>query len=417
MSDFRMSRRALLAMGFGGLCSLLDRSAFADLAGARDIAAVSQWRADVVLPSQLRLGRRLLAQLAGSAGANVIVSPASLAAALAMLSSAASRPLRHAIHDVLGFDRVSPPASARHMAELKAALGHFLRQANGDGPLALANMIVIDPGSQPRPRALAQLAVEGADVSVEDLRKPETILRINDWVALRTRERIRSILSEPLSHPGLVAVNALYFKDGWKTPFDPAQTKMGAFHPVGRKPVDATMMYSGNSRYRFRQGRRFIAVELPYANDDFKLVVVTTKDRPARADEFFRVAHWLGGEKFGESDGLVALPLILDMAAEVDLLRALDGMGLSPARRRPAAFRGLTAVPQILSRVVQKTMLRLDEQGTEAAAATAVTTWRSSATGGYIQMIADKPFIFALRDQRTGLVLLHGYVGNVKAGA
>jgi serpin B len=411
MTDSQLNRRALLGLGLGGLWSLIDRPAFADLIGERSAAAVPRWRADILLSSQLRLGQRLLDYLTDSSGANVMVSPASLAAVMAMLSTGASRPLQHAIHHVLGFHGTSR-MSARHIAELKAAIDHTLRQANDDSALALANMIVIDPQSRPRPQTLAKLAVEGADVSVEDLRKPETARRINDWVALRTRNLIPSILDGPFSHPGLVAVNALYFKDKWKRPFDPAQTRTEPFHLVGHKSVDASMMYSPDGRYRFRQDHRFIATELPYANDDFKLVIVTTKPRPARAHQFARVAHWLDGESFAESRGLIALPR-LSLSGDVDLLRALDAMGLVPARQRRDAFRKLAAVPQRLSRIVQKTKLKIDEEGTEAAAATAVTTVRAAAIDNYIRMVVDKPFVFALRDKRTGLVLLNGYVGTV----
>ena len=345
-----------------------------------------------------------------------MISPASLAAVLAMLSSGASRPLQHAIVDVLGFSDASHRTSTRQMSGLKAAISHILRKANGESPLALANMIIFDPASKPLPQALAKLTVEGADVSVEDLRKPETIQRINNWVSLRTRNLIPSILNDPIARPGLVALNTLYFKDKWKIPFNPAQTRTESFHLVGGKSVDAWMMYSPDGRYRFRQNAQFVAAELSYVSDDFKLVIVTTRSRPAPARRFSSVVHWLGGENFTESNGLVALPR-LDISGDVNLLGALDAMGLAPARLRHDAFRKLTAVPQKLSRVVQKTKLKIDEEGTEAAAATAVTTWRSSPMENFTKMVADKPFIFALRDKRTGLVLLNGYIGNAKMAA
>ena len=176
------------------------------------------------------------------------------------------------------------------------------------------------------------------------------------------------------------------------------------------------MMYSPDGRYRFRRDGRFIAVELSYTNDDFKLVVVTMKTHPARAHEFSRVAHWMGGGNFTERNGLITLPRFA-MSADVDLLRALGSMGLAPARLWHDAFRRLTAVSQRLSRVVQKTRLKIDEQATEAAVATAATTWRSSPMRSFTRMVVDKPFAFALRDKQTGLVLLNGYVGNVKSEA
>jgi serpin B len=295
------------------------------------------------------------------------------------------------------------------MSGLEAAVGHIVRKSSGEGPLALANMIVFDPASKPRSQALAKLSAQGADVSVEDLHKAETIKRINEWVEQRTRKLIPSMIDQPLDHPGLVALNALYFKDKWKLPFDPAQTRTEKFHLTGGKSVDAAIMYASDGRFRFRQNDRFIAAELAYASDDFKLVVATTKARPATAHEFSHVSGWLGGKGFIEQDGMVAMPRIT-MSGNVQLLDVLDAMGLAPARLRHDAFRGFTSVPQTLSRVVQKTELRIDEEGTEAAAATAATTWRSAIPSEYTKMIVDKPFVFALRDKRSGLVLLNGYM-------
>jgi serpin B len=100
------------------------------------------------------------------------------------------------------------------------------------------------------------------------------------------------------------------------------------------------------------------------------------------------------------------------MSGDVELLSTLDAMGLSPARLRHDAFRRFTVVPQTLSRVLQKTKLKINEEGTEAAAATAATTWRSAPTGDFTTMVVNKPFVFALRDRHTGLVMLNGYVAT-----
>jgi serpin B len=100
-----------------------------------------------------------------------------------------------------------------------------------------------------------------------------------------------------------------------------------------------------------------------------------------------------------------------------DLLATLDALGLEAARKAPDALKGLAAASQSISKVVQKTELRINEEGTEAAAATAVVATRSAATAPdqYVKMVVDKPFVFALRDKPTGLVLLQGYVGEPAA--
>lgn len=406
-----VNRRVFLQSGLALAATAAAEPAFADLAAGTAGPAAPRLLPDLVLPAQLKLGHGLIEHLAGRPDANVMVSPASLAAVLAMLSSGASRPLRQAIHQVLGFRDGPGRAAARDVSALKDAVAHMLSQSNRESPLALVNMIVFDPASSPYPEALARLSVEGADVSVEDLRKAETIQRINGWVSQRTYNLIPSILNDPLSHPGLVALNALYFKDKWKNPFDPTETKVEKFHQVGASSVDASMMYSPDGRFLFRQNPRFIAADLPYASDDFKLVVLTTKGSPARPREFAGVWDWLGGHQFTDHDGMIALPRIT-MSGDLELLPSLDAMGLAPARRSPRAFRRLCAAPQSLSRIVQKSELRIDEAGTEAAAATAVTTWRQAGPDKYTKMIVNKPFVFALRNARTGLVMLSGYVAT-----
>jgi serpin B len=96
-----------------------------------------------------------------------------------------------------------------------------------------------------------------------------------------------------------------------------------------------------------------------------------------------------------------------------ELLEALDAIGLKAGRSSPTAFAPLSAAPQLLDRIVQQTYLRVDEEGTEAAATTAITTTRAARPSQTVKVVVDKPFIFALRDRRSGLVLMSGYIGNI----
>jgi serpin B len=276
-------------------------------------------------------------------------------------------------------------------------------------------MIVFDPQSKPYPQALQGLKAAGADVSVEALDKPETLAHINDWVKDRTRGLIPTILDDAPEQAGLVAINALYFKDRWKVPFDPAATRDGKFQVASGKPIEVPMMHS-DGHFAFRQNNAFVAVELPYASDDYRLVIVTSKDAPRGVNDFSTVAGWLGGQGFEALDGEIAMPRFSASGGE-DLLPVLDALGLGAARKERDALKGFTETSQTISRVVQKTELRVNEEGTEAAAATAVTTMRSVATSPtqYVKMVVDKPFVFALRDRQAGLVLLQGYVASPAA--
>jgi serine protease inhibitor len=382
-------------------------------APAAEVAVGAPIDPKAMLDAQLRLGSRLVGKLTSAKPpqANVVVSPASLAIVFSLLDMGASEQMRLAIHRTLGFGDARETAR-RDIGATRSLATSIVRRANEGGPLALANIIVFDPASRPRAAAIGDLKKVGADVSVEGLSTPEAIAHINDWVKDKTRGLIPTVLNEAPKDAGLVAVNALYFKDSWKTPFDPGETHDRKFYLSGGGSIDVPMMHS-QGNFVFRQNDKLVAVELSYATDDYKLVVVTSKDSPLDVNGFTAVEGWLGGQEFQMEEGELVLPRFSASGSE-DLLPAVDALGLAVARKAQGALSGFTAISQTISRVVQKTELRLNEEGTEAAAATAVTATRSAVTSPtkYVKMIVDKPFMFALRDRRTGLVLLQGYVAK-----
>ena len=93
------------------------------------------------------------------------------------------------------------------------------------------------------------------------------------------------------------------------------------------------------------------------------------------------------------------------------LLPPLDAIGLAPARYSPTALEGFSDEALVISRILQRVELRVDEEGTEGAVATAAMSTRGIRLPDHIRMIVDKPFVFALRDEKTGLILFMGYVG------
>ncbi len=413
MNRMSADRRFLLKASLAALLGLATRPSLADILEVRGKSGrdASRHGNEALLSAQARLGTNLFRQLAGGGNndPNMMVSPASLASILSFVELGANDPMRSAIHRALGFEPAPKPRANEDLKALRNSAAASIAKSTRDGPLALANLLVFDPTTRPRQLALLALSGAGADVLVDDLAATRTIERINEWVRQRTRDLIPSIIEESPENLGLVAVNALYFKDRWKTPFDPAQTRIEPFQSLPGGKVDVAMMHSPTRKFAFRQDDRFIAAELPYANEDFKLVIVTTKSAPARAQAFAAVRGWLGGRDFEVKSGDIALPKLSLSAAE-ELLSPLDALGLRAARKASDSLSGFTSKALTITRVVQKVDLRLSEEGTEAAAATAVTATRSL-SDEYVKMIVDKPFVFALRDQKTGLVLLMGYIG------
>jgi serine protease inhibitor len=415
MRQMAVQRRLLLKASLAALLGLASRASFADILEAAGGVGGKQAAGDGLLAAQSRLGENLIRYLAAhrTAGAsgNFIVSPASLAAILSFVDLGASNTLRAAIHHTLGFNRVTRRKVDDDLKALKDGVSGIIAHSDTEGgPLVLANLLAFDRSTKPRQLALLGLSGAGADVLVDNLGDVEIVQRINDWVKRKTNGLIPSILDESPETLGLVAVNALYFKDKWKTQFDPAHTRPAKFQPASGNAVDVSMMHSRTAAFAFRQDDRFIAVELPYVHEDFKLVVVTTQGQPAGPAEFAAVADWLGGQGFEMKNGEIAMPKLSLSAAE-ELLQPLDALGLKPARLNKDALDGFSPEELIVTRIVQKLELRLAEEGTEAAAVTAVVTTRSLGRIGDVKMTVDKPFVFALRDQKSGLILFMGYVG------
>jgi serine protease inhibitor len=418
-----LSKVLSFAAGAGLLISALASTAYAEDAapapaqlGAPPSFAATPLEPARLMAAQATLAYRLAAELAKEkpAGPNFVASPASLVSVFSLLELGASKSMRAALYAAFGFGKL--PQDNAAVADFEALRGSLtaLTRPPAGGPLSFANAILFDSGAQPYKLALAGLQATGADVSVEDLAKPELVKRVNDWVAARTNGLIPSIMDQPPGRAGLIGLNALYFKDRWQTPFDAKATDTAPFHAVGGRAIDVAMMHSAVRQLLFRQDDRFIAVDLPYATAGFSLVVATTKAGPARVTDFADASGWLTGVSFEPSEGQVALPRF-SLASSADLLGALDGLGLKRARFSPSAFAGLSPVPQVIAQVLQRTVIKVDEEGTEAAAATAAVTKRSF-TVDAVKMIVDKPFLFALRDQTSGLILLAGYVGDPTGG-
>jgi len=415
MKPLSVERRLLLKAGLVGLAGLANSYAYAAILDAASATNPNNKAigSDDLLAAQAQLGENLIRYLAGrgkaDAAGNFVVSPASIASILSFVDLGAGNVMRSAIHRTLGFQRVTRRAADEDLRALRNSVSAIIAKSAGDSPLALANLLAFDRAVRPKQLALLGLSGAGADVLVDSLSNPDIVDRINRWVKEKTRDLIPSILEEAPETLGLVAVNALYFKDKWQVQFNPAKTQNEKFQSLSGN-VDVAMMHSPVAKFAFRQDERFIASELGYAHDDYKLVVVTTKAAPASPADFAPVAGWLGGQGFETRNGEIAMPK-LSLSSVEELLRPLDAMGLRAARQRKDALEQFSDEDLIVSRVVQKLELRLSEEGTEAAAATAVVTTRSIAPDDHIKMIVDKPFVFALRDRKTGLILFMGYVG------
>jgi serine protease inhibitor len=358
--------------------------------------------------AQAKLAGSLIQRMAARGKPVVAVSPASLAGAAAALDLGASNGLRRALHGTLGFRKAEDDAA--DFAALREQVSKLGAPHEGT-PLRMANSVAFDESIALYPGVPLAFKQAGLNHTVVDFSAPGTAENLNQWVREHTAGLVPEIVDRLPGGTSMLVLNALHFKDRWKAPFDAADTRPAPFKRVGAKPISVPTMQLPQGRYLFRRDARFVGIELPYASDRFRMVIVTTRgERAAPARTFRLVDEWLTGRDFAEAEGELALPRLLVSSRE-DLTGTLDTLGLRAARLAPGSLSGFTADAAQITRVLQRIELRLNEEGTEAAATTAVTVERG-ATTDYVRMIVDKPFVFALRDTMTGLMLVAGYVGQ-----
>jgi serpin B len=253
---------------------------------------------------------------------------------------------------------------------------------------------------------------------------------INAWVEKETERRIRELVP-----PGgvsretrLVLVNAIYFLGKWGRPFEASSTRPAPFHATPTAVRDVPTMHQTGS-FRLAAGDGARALELPYAGGGLSLLLVlpdAVDGLPAveRSLDAARLDALVAG--LAPTRVRVALPKFeVDPPSSLPLGETLRGMGLAAAfDREKADFTGIADPPDprdrlVLAEVFHKAFVRVDEAGTEAAAATAASMVRAAsiAPPPEVEFRADHPFLFYLRDVESGLVLFAGRVADPSSPA
>jgi len=241
---------------------------------------------------------------------------------------------------------------------------------------------------------------------------------INAWVAKETRDKIQYLLRPPVpsSLTTLVLCNAIYFKGKWATQFDPKATGPAPFFVSAGRDVQVPTM-SQKLKLRSRDAGDFRLFTLPYTGGDLSLVILLPKavdgltalERQLSAD---RLQKWLAAlDGAPESKAVVYLPRF-KLNCRLELAKELAAMGMPSAFvQHSADFSGMTGTRDLnISEVVHQAFVEVNEEGTEAAAATAVVMDRSSSVTPTPEFRVDHPFVLLIREQQTGSILFLGRV-------
>ena len=361
----------------------------------------------------------LYAQLRNSPG-NLFFSPYSVSTALAMTYAGARGNTETQMAHVLHF--------GTDQARLHSAFGELQRQFNQANDqkgieLSLANALWAQQGHPYLPAFLNigqgeyQASLNQADfkTGAEAARR-----EINGWVARKTKDRIKDILP-PGSlnlYTRLVLANAIYFKGAWANPFTKAETAPQPFHLTATRQTDVPLMHHFDG-VKYIENESFQAVELPYAGGELSLVVLLPRkidgcgQLEGQVNAVF-LARCLTQMKSQRVE--LFLPRF-KMESDFKLGDTLGKMGMPDAFGPNANFSGMDGTQNLfISGVFHKAWVEVNEEGTEAAAATIVAVTASAMPLNPPPpppvFRADHPFIFCIRDTHSGSLLFLGRLAD-----
>jgi serine protease inhibitor len=346
-------------------------------------------------------------------GENVFISPYSISAALQMVRAGAAGQTRAEMDHVLGVGGASGDGLAQAYKELDGAI----RGAASNAVLNVANAIWFAPNVELKPDfSSLNDQYYGAKLSPLDFTDPRASGVVNRWVEEATHGKIKQMIEGPMSGmTGAFLCNAIYFKGTWEKQFNPQETQDRPFHLAygQQKPVP---MMRQKRNFEYNETDTFQAARLAYAGSRLAMYVFLpgTNSTPQKLVEEFGVAGWEKGvvPKFAKREGTLQMPRF-KMEYKAELKTPLIGLGMRRAFRAGAAdFSAMTSTPLFVDAVKHKSFVEVNEEGTEAAAATGVTMKMTAVGPGTrpFQMIVDRPYLFVIEDQPSHTILFLGEV-------
>jgi len=351
---------------------------------------------------------------------NLFFSPYSVSAALAMTRQGAKGDSAAQIDEV--FHWGGGVDAKAHRALAKALVAENVTDGHGEDAkevpayeMHVANALWAQAGLPVKKPFAGVLDREfGAPLRRLDFRDTAAARKaINDWVAQQTRDRIRDIVPEDLPTPDTLfaLANAIWFKAAWDEPFRERWTKEAPFTTTAGEVFEVALMHRTGD-FRYAEDDAVQVVEIPYRGGRTSMLVVL----PKKADGLPAVEKALTSAKLaGWTDALrdrqvaVKLPRF-EITCPTDLTGTLKGMGMPDAfDGKKADFTGMTDErPLFVGAVLHKAFVKVDEAGTEAAAATVVMMMKGGMPPDPVAFTADHPFLFLIRHRATGLVLFMG---------
>jgi len=345
---------------------------------------------------------------------NVFISPLSVSMALGMALNGAAGSTYEAMKTTLGFNSITQ----QQINESYKSLISLLTQIDPKVRFDIANSIWYR-----RTMNFEQEFVDvnkkyfNAEVEGLDFDDPNSVDVINNWVSKSTNDKIKTIIDEIPSTAIMYLINAIYFKGTWKYEFNKESTRDDIFAGLDDKKISCKMMAQKN-KFLYYHDNEIQLIDLPYGNNNFSMTIIL----PNYDENIEQVIgqlnktkwnNWLN--KLNEQEGIIQLPKF-KFELKYLLNKSLEKLGMEIAFTKQADFTKLYKPGNVLiSNVTHKTYVKVDEEGTEAAAVTSVGFGATSVgdDNGFIMRV-DRPFVFVIREKNSGSILFIGKVVEPK---
>ncbi|HKO91709.1 MAG TPA: serpin family protein [Polyangiaceae bacterium] len=356
----------------------------------------------------------------GAPEKNLFCSPHSISTAMAMAYVGARTDTKDALASALHFAQTDDTLHQGFNA-LDRALGERQRPAEGDRPgltLRVSNDIWASQveHERPLPAFVDALALDyRSRVSLVNFgNEPEARGTINKEVSRQTEGKIENLLALGIITPGvttMILTNSIYFKGAWAQPFEKAKTQPAPFTNLDGSTSEVRMMEVSES-FAYAETAELQVVRLPYTGGETALTVLLPKSDFAAVEASFDAARLQAlRAQLAPSFARVRLPAF-SMRSALRLKGPLQALGMDAGFEdspRGYDFSGIGPAIEFISEVVHEAFIDVNEEGTEAGAATAVVFGRESAPlAPELQFVADRPFLVVLEDVPTGAVLFAG---------
>lgn len=354
-------------------------------------------------------------------GENTTVSPVSIGVAFGVADAGASGQAAQAIDDFFGF----PGAGEERWGAFNSLDQLVTKDASafdppaenqpGHATVTLANRLFIDEAFDPLP-AYADVTARffGAATQREPLATDgeASAKHVNEWVKERTNGLIPTLVTKDFFTPDsrLTLVNTVYMKADWEVPFDPEWTVNAPFALLDGSTADVDLMNASGRYGRVVEGDDFVSVALPYAFNELEMILIVPDQGAFQGVEQGLDQEWLDSFDAGATQREFNLTMPkFTTEGSLDLREALEAAGGTGIFDAPG-FDGIG--PDLsLSSAIHATKVIVDEKGTEAAAATALgMVGTAMPSDPPVEIRADKPFLYVIRDVQTGAALFVGRV-------